>query len=111
MQDLVDLANANMFQETFSTGKTDWEIRKNVTGDVLETLPRHLTDSDMFAIIKFARRFELIALNAGIEFEKRNSSDRINKIQERYEAEIIALSERNELLSDKLKKLMEQEEI
>jgi hypothetical protein len=72
MKDLIQLQNANMFQETkTATGdKTDWLVRENLTDEVLATFPSKTSDQDMFAIIHFAREFELKAFNAGIDFAK-----------------------------------------
>jgi len=69
-KDLIKLQNANMFQETKEGTKSDWRIRENVTGDTLVTLPANISDQAMFQIMHFARKYELEAFNAGINFAK-----------------------------------------
>jgi len=70
MKDLIQLQQANMFQETVKGSKTDWLIRENETNEVLFTLPSTISDKDMFALMRMAKQFELIAFNRGVEYGK-----------------------------------------
>ena len=99
---LVDLANCNAFQEDGDKGKTDWLIRKNKSGDTLFVLPKHLKDNDIFTILEFARKYELIAFNAGIDFAKKQKHNS-------YERLISDLSSENERLANKLVQLIGEE--
>jgi hypothetical protein len=63
-----------MFQLMHSSGdKEDWLVRENVTEEVLHTFPCSVSDKLMFAIMHFAREYELKAFNAGIQFAKQQN--------------------------------------
>lgn len=64
------LANAHITQKTNKNVKSDWSIEANITNEQLGTLPPHLTEQQAMAILKFARKFELDAFNAGIQLGK-----------------------------------------
>lgn len=68
--DLVDLRAAHVTQLTHKGVKGDWSVRANVTEEELGTFNGRISDEDMFAILRFSRKYELIALNAGIEFQR-----------------------------------------
>ena len=68
--ELIDLQSANATQLSDSGVKSDWKINKNVTGEVLQTFPSTVTDELMFSILDFSRKYELIAFNEGITFQK-----------------------------------------
>jgi uncharacterized protein YlaN (UPF0358 family) len=70
--ELIKLQSANMHQVTVKDQKQDWLIRQNMTNVVLDTFPANMTDEQMFKIMDFARKFELEAFNAGIQFAKKN---------------------------------------
>lgn len=99
---LVDLANCNAFQEDGDQGKTDWLIRKNKSGETLFVLPKHLKDNDVFTILDFARQYEVIAFNAGIEFAKKQKNVSMHN-------HIAALTSENEKLANKLVQLIGEE--
>ena len=67
---IIDLQAASITQHTDGHEKTEWVIHKNITGEVLGRLPKHLTESEVFAIMDFARKYELVALNVGIQHQK-----------------------------------------
>jgi hypothetical protein len=69
-KDYIQLQNANMFQLTNNGVKQDWLVRENITDAVLAEFPSGVSDELMFQIIKFARKYELKAFNAGIDFAK-----------------------------------------
>jgi hypothetical protein len=66
----IDLQSCNFTQTTVHGERGDWRVRKNITGEDLQTFPPFVSDELMYAILTFARKFELIAFNAGINFQK-----------------------------------------
>ena len=68
--ELIDLQSAHMTQHTGENGKTDWSVEKNITNERMTTLPKRLKETEVFSIINFAKKYELIAFNTGIEFQK-----------------------------------------
>lgn len=66
----IDLQSSNFTQTTVHGVRGDWRVRKNITGEDLQTFPPAVSDELMYAILTFARKFELIAFNAGINFQK-----------------------------------------
>lgn len=86
MKDLIPLQNSNAFQTGSGAEKSDWLIRENETDAELFELPKTISDSDMFAVRRFAKQFELNALNIGIEFQKKQqdfkSQERILQLEE-----------------------------
>ena len=68
--ELIDLQSANATQLSDSGVKSEWKINKNVTGDILQIFPATVTDELMFMVLDFARKYELIAFNEGIKFQK-----------------------------------------
>jgi len=103
--DLVDLRTAHATQLTHKGVKGDWSVRVNVTEEELGTFNGRISDEDMFAILRFARKYELIALNAGIQFQRHKQLD----IQREYtlglEAELQAAKEHNDKLADTVERL------
>ena len=68
--ELIDLQSANATQLTSNGSKGEWSIKKNITGELIQVLPAIVSDELIFTILDFARKYELIALNAGINFQK-----------------------------------------
>lgn len=106
--ELIDLQSAHATQLTNKGVKGDWKIRKNITSEDIHTLPSHLSDQQVFGILNFARKYELIAFNEGIKFQKSRQNeyyvDQINvkdKLLEEFAAE-------NERLSTILEAALEQ---
>jgi len=93
LPELIDLQSANMTQNSKDSVKEDWHIRKNITGEVLEILPSYIRDKDMFTILNFSKKFELIAFNAGINFQKKHQN-------EYYVAQINHIKQVNKDLAD-----------
>jgi len=74
--ELIDLQSAHVTQiSTDADGKGDWHVKKNITGEHLHTFPPNINDTLMFNILNFAKRFELIAFNAGIKFQKTKQNE------------------------------------
>ena len=67
---MIDLQSAHVTQLTNEGVKGEWKVRKNITSEDIHTLPAHLSDEQVFGILNFAKKYELIAFNAGIEFQR-----------------------------------------
>jgi len=111
MKDLIELQNCNMHQLTSNAGKSDWQIRENITDNILDVLPNTISDRDIFAIVKFARKFELKAFNVGIDFGKKKGTaplhDEIRYLKEQLAASI----EHSDKLANKLEELLINDEV
>lgn len=68
--DLIDLQSAHMTQHEGKDGKTDWSVEKNITNERMTLLPSRLNEGEVFSIMRFAKKYELIAFNTGINFQK-----------------------------------------
>ena len=68
--ELICLQSANATQLSDNGVKSEWKINKNVTGEILQAFPATVTDELMFMFLDFARKYELIAFNKGISFQK-----------------------------------------
>ena len=106
--DLIDLQSAHVTQVSNKGVKGDWKVRKNITSEDIHTLPAHLSDHQVFGILNFARKYELIAFNEGIKLQKSRQNeyyvDKINeltKLTNEFAAE-------NERLSTILETVLEQ---
>lgn len=91
--ELIDLQSAHMTQHTDEKGKTDWSVEKNITNERMITLPKRLNETEVFAIINFAKKYELMAFNTGIKFQK-------DKQNEFLTATIKELQKNNQDLAD-----------
>lgn len=98
-QDLVPLANANAHQLTVKGVKQDWLVRENITDEELATFNARISDEDMFAILNFARKYELAALNAGIAFQKDKQNVLLQEHNARLAGQLEAMIEHNEQLA------------
>lgn len=108
---LIPLAAAHVYQSTTEQkGKSEWEVQENETNEPLGTLPKNFSESEVFTVLHFARKYELLAFNIGMKHmskelfakwdqEKRNLIKVINELE-------IA----NTKLADKLSKLIGMEE-
>jgi hypothetical protein len=65
--DLIELANAHVTQ----IGNGPWEVRANITNDLLFTLNGKYTEGQIFEILAFSREYEQKALQSGIAFGKK----------------------------------------
>ena len=68
--DFIYLQNAHVTQHTSNGIKTEWKIEQNISNELLGSLPPQLTEDTVFAILNFARKYELIAFNEGIKVGK-----------------------------------------
>ena len=62
--DLIDLQTASITQSTTEGYiKSEWTVQKNITNEKLFELPKNFNETEIFKIMEFARKFELIAFN------------------------------------------------
>ena len=107
---LIPLSTAHVNQYTTNEGKSPWEVQENETNGLLAVLPREFTDQQMFRVLDFARKFELLAFNIGMKNMQ-------NELVPRFEVEksnlvkvIKELERANEKLANKLGQLIGEEE-
>lgn len=98
MEPLIDLQAAHINQQSNGESKTPWSVQKNVTNEELFELPGNLSESEIFTIMKFARKFELTAFNTGIQFGKETTKKEVNGLRE----VIAGLETSNTKLAEKL---------
>ncbi len=104
MKDLIKLQNAHVTQITGKKGKGDWEVQENITNELLYELPHTMSESDIFTVLDFARKYELQALNAGIRFQNHkfdNERDNLLRVIEEQQ-------QTNDKLARSLHRLMEE---
>ena len=99
---LIQLQAAHITQHKGKDGNTDWSIEENITNDKLGTLPKHFKDSEVFAVMRFAREFELKALNAGIDFQKDKNNEYLMAKIDKAESIIRELGAENNKLASVL---------
>ena len=107
--DIIDLQHSHVTQNTSGTKKTPWRVQKNITNDELAQLPAHLTDSEVFAIMRFAKKFELLAFNRGIRFGKEKQMETYKPLLIEYELKLKLARDENERLADVLDRLTKKE--
>lgn len=86
--DFIVLQAAHVTQLTTSGVKSEWQVKKNITGDLLHTFPATVPDNLMVAILDFARDYELLAFNSGIKFQK----DKQNEYLQAQIAELVGVN-------------------
>ena len=103
--DLIQLANCNAHQLTKDGKKGDWIIRENITDAELFRFNGRISDEDMFAIMKFARQYELIALNTGIQHQKGRQDKTLEEANMRLLEESRSILAHNEFLAETVERL------
>lgn len=109
-EDLIHLQNAHVTQHSTKEGKSAWKVQKNKTNEDLYDLPGHFSEKDVFAALHFARDFELIAFNSGIQFMKIEMERKILEDREKAMTVIHKLESANNMLANKLAKFIGEEE-
>lgn len=109
-KDLVDLANAHVTQTKDSQGrKSTWSVEANITNEVLAKLDSKYTEVQVFELLDFARKYELVALNAGIQFQKGISDTYWKDIESKLKRVIEELTAENDRLAGLLEDLIGEE--
>lgn len=98
----IPLANAHVNQTTVKGVKTDWSIEENKTNKQLGTLPKNLTDAQVFTILNFAREYELKSFNEGISFGKEKQRETNRAINDDLKSKVKLATEENERLANAL---------
>ncbi len=84
MKTYIDLQDCHATQISGNDGDSKWAI-KNTNGDTLYELPSEWNEKQVMEAIHFARKFELIAFNAGINFMKEKKNEEIINIRKGFE--------------------------
>lgn len=100
MTDLIDLQACHVNQGTKDNVKSMWVVRKNITSERLGDLPKRFTEEEVFHVLGFARKYELIAFNAGIQHAKSLANTILIEKIATLQGEIETLSKENEYLAD-----------
>jgi len=107
--DHIDLQHSHVTQHTNDNVKTPWRVCQNETNLRLGELPKQLTEAEVFSIMAFAKKYELLAFNEGISFGKRKTvkvyDEQIKILKDRLNAAI----DENERLATVLDKLTRKE--
>ena len=108
MKDFIDLQTAYATQTiTESDGKGEWVIY-NIDKKEIYRLPKEWTEKQVMTAIHLGRKFELIAFNKGIEFQKSKNPETIKTLQSmvvNLTADKDIMKKENIKLSDELDKL------
>lgn len=70
LEDLIDLQNAHVTQHTKDGIRGEWSVELNITNKRIQTFSPQVTDVDMASIMAFSKKYELVAFNSGIKFQK-----------------------------------------
>lgn len=111
MKNFIDLQTAYATQTTNEpVGKGEW-IVYNTENEIIFRLPKEWTEKEVMFVIHFGRKFELIAFNKGVEFQKEKNPETIKSLQKMvvsFEEDRKHIVNRNITLSNELEKLNEQ---
>ncbi len=105
LYELIDLQSAHITQGTNGINKTEWEVKKNITEESLYILPKRFSEKEVFLVMNFAKKYELIAFNAGIKFQKGKQNEVLTEQIKNLKQAVSNLAEENERLADVLDKL------
>ena len=111
MKRIVDLATCHVTQLTSEReGRGEWVVYNDERKEI-HRFPSDWDEKKVMEVIHFGRKFELIAMNAGIEFQKQKTPDLIKTLQSMVRnltAEKDIILKRNETLANELKNLNKQ---
>jgi hypothetical protein len=105
IEDKIQLASCNAFQLTEKGKKGDWLIRENITDEELHRFNGRIPDEDMFEILRFARKYEIIAFNAGITMQKEHQCAALQAENDQLRADLGGILARNEELASAVERL------
>lgn len=108
---LIPLAAAHVNQYTKNGEKSPWEVQENKTNGLLATLPRNFTEKEVFRVLHFARKYELLAFNIGMKRMQNQLTAHFNTEKDKLLRVIDELTAANEKLSNKLGQLIGEEEV
>lgn len=105
-KDYIKLQNSHVTQLSEGHIKSEWTVKENITGDSLQIFPNTIDENTMFSIMDFAKKYELIAFNEGIKFDKQKTLDVYSPKLEQLEERIILMKKENERLATALEEEM-----
>lgn len=105
-RDIIPLQASHVTQHMNGHEKTDWSVEKNVTDEKIYTFPKHYTEAEIFHIMDFAKKYELEALNIGINLEKTRQNGVLKTIIDQQKQLIGQLANDNERLAEALEREM-----
>ena len=97
-----ELHTAYITQHGSGADKSDW-IVLNKDKEEIHRLPKHLDEKTAMGIIHFGRKFEVVAFNNGIKFQKNLLPQKIIDLEiivKRQEAERAYLVKENEKIAN-----------
>ena len=109
-EDIIHLQHAHVTQHSDSKGNSPWRVNKNITNETMAELPQHFSEEEVFAIMHFARKFELIAFNEGIGHGKKVTREVYEQKIQFGDEQLRLAREENERLANKLMQLIAKEE-
>ena len=104
MTEYIELQSAHMSQHSSNGVKTPWSILTNGDEQKLGEFPNTVSDELMFKIMNFAKKYELKAFNAGIDFQKDKQNEFLNSRIDQLKDVNTALAMENERLASILEK-------
>lgn len=110
MDELIELQSAHSTQYTKHGVPSDWYIKENITGKQLHVLPGSISDKDLFAVLDFARIYELKAFNAGIMYAKRQHNAPLVNENRFLREQLAEVLKHDAELAEKLEQLLTTQE-
>lgn len=107
MKRIADLETCHATQTSHHGAKGEWVVYNEDRVEICR-FPKDWDEKQVMFAIHFGRKFERIALNAGIEFQKSKNPKEIVDLQVivgRQRIDIQTLKERNEMLAKELDNL------
>jgi len=101
-EDLIPLQASHVAQHTNGHIKSDWSVELNKTDEKILEFPSTYTDAEVFKIMDFAKKYELEALNIGINFAKKQGNVYLKSIIDEQLKIIELLKSDNERLAKAL---------
>lgn len=114
MERIADLETSHVTQTTHEkNGKGPWVLYNEERVEI-HRFPKEWNEKQVMTAIHFGRKFERIALNAGIDFQRKKNPQEIVDLQVivgRQRVDIQTLKERNDMLANELDKLTLKNEV
>ena len=101
-KDIIPLQASHVTQHTNGHIKSEWKVEKNMTDELICTFPSTYREDEIFRIMDFAKKFELEALNIGINLEKTRQNGALKSIIDQQKVLIVQLGADNERLAKAL---------
>jgi hypothetical protein len=105
MSELIPLQSSHITQHTNGHIKSEWSVELNMTDERILLLPSKYSDTEVFHIMDFAKKYELEALNIGIQHGKSITVEVYDKKLEDAGRVIEYMKAENEKLAMALEKL------